>query len=172
MCGIVGFFNSSCSQETFPELICDMLSMILHRGPDETGYYFDTKIALGSVRLSIIDLVSGQQPMSDPSCRYWITYNGEVYNYKELRAQLEVLGYLFRTNSDTEVVLNAYAEWGVKSFEKLNGGFAFAIYDKQEGKLLLVRDRYGERPLYYTQVGDECIFASEVKCFLCYKISK
>ena len=169
MCGIVGFFNSTFISDSYPELLCEMLSMIANRGPDEMGYYFDDKVGLGTARLTIVDLVSGQQPMSDFLERYWITYNGEVYNYKELRIELEKLGYKFKTSSDTEVILTAYIEWGVNSFQKLNGGYAFAIYDKKESKLLLVRDRHGERPLYYTVIGNEIIFASEIKSLLCYK---
>ncbi|MEM7129852.1 MAG: asparagine synthase (glutamine-hydrolyzing) [Chloroflexota bacterium] len=166
MCGIVGFCHAARAAHTFPETICHMLSMIRHRGPDEMGYYFDEQVALGTARLSVIDLSTGQQPLSDASGRYWITYNGEVYNYLELRKTLEAHGHQFITNSDTEVVLNAYIAWGENAFEKLNGGFAFAIYDQQEGTLVLVRDRYGKRPLYYAHCNNEWIFASEIKCFL------
>ncbi len=169
MCGIVGFYNINESPETYPELICEMLSMITHRGPDEMGYYFDDRVAFGTARLSIIDLISGQQPISDVSERYWIVYSGEVYNYKELRSELEELSYVFRTNSDTEVVLNAFIAWREKSFIQLNGGFAFAIYDKKECKLYLVRDKFGERPLYYTNLNGQWYFASEIKSFIPHK---
>lgn len=166
MCGIVGFYHAPRAAATFPATLCQMLAMIRHRGPDEMGYYFDEQVALGTARLSIIDLATGQQPLSDASGRYWITYNGEVYNYLELRQALEQQHCHFATSSDTEVVLNAYIAWGEAAFAKLNGGFAFAIYDRQAGSLVLVRDRYGKRPLYYHQAGDEWIFASEIKCFL------
>ena len=166
MCGIVGFYDSARPSDTFPDTICRMLSMIRHRGPDEMGYFFDERVALGTARLSIIDLLSGQQPLSDPTGRYWITYNGEVYNYIELRAELERLKYRFVTSSDTEVVLNAYIAWKHEAFAKLNGGFAFAIYDRWEETLVLVRDRYGKRPLYYSRCDKEWVFASEIKCFL------
>lgn len=166
MCGIVGFYHAPRTAASFPDTLSQMLAMIRHRGPDEMGYYFDEKVALGTARLSIIDLATGQQPLSDPTGRYWITYNGEVYNYLELRQALEQQQCHFATYSDTEVVLNAYLAWGEAAFAKLNGGFAFAIYDRQEGSLVLVRDRYGKRPLYYYQAGDEWIFASEIKCFL------
>ena len=166
MCGIVGFYHAPRAAATFPDTLCQMLAMIRHRGPDEMGYYFDEQVALGTARLSIIDLATGQQPLSDATGRYWITYNGEVYNYLELRQALEQQHCRFATDSDTEVVLNAYLAWGEAAFAKLNGGFAFALYDRQEGSLVLVRDRYGKRPLYYHQAGAEWIFASEIKCFL------
>ncbi len=169
MCGIVGFLNSNRNPDEYPEAICDMLSMIRHRGPDEMGYFFDNYVALGTARLNVIDLALGQQPMSDSSGRYWITYNGETYNYLELRNELEVLGHRFLTNSDTEVVLNAYIEWGKKAFAKLNGGFAFAIYDSVTHNLVLVRDRYGERPLFYAKREKELVFASEIKSFIGYR---
>lgn len=166
MCGIVGFYHSNKPAETYPDTICQMLALMWHRGPDEMGYYFDDNVALGTARLSIIDLSTGQQPLSDATGRYWISYNGEVYNYIELRAELEQLGVQFATTSDTEVVLQAYIQWGERSFDKLNGGFAIAIYDRQTGTLVLVRDRYGKRPLYYSRNGDEWVYASEIKCFL------
>lgn len=169
MCGIVGFFNSKYNVENFPQIISDMLSMIKHRGPDEMGYYFNNSIAFGTARLSVIDLHFGQQPMADSTDRYWISYNGEIYNYIELRKELEQKGYSFKTNSDTEVIINSFVAWGVNSFEKLNGGFAFIIYDSLEDCIYLVRDRYGERPLFYTKIGEEFIFASEIKCFHAYK---
>ena len=130
------------------------------------GYYYDTRVALGTARLSIIDLASGQQPMCDETQRYWITYNGEVYNYIELREELEASGVAFSTRSDTEVVLKAWIAWGESSLARLNGGFAFAIYDRREGSLFLVRDRYGKRPLFYVRVGNELIFGSEIKSFI------
>ena len=168
MCGIVGFFNSAFDTNSYPETLCKMLSMIKHRGPDEAGYYFDEKVGLGSVRLSVIDINFGQQPMIDRTERYHIVYNGEVYNYIELRKELESLGFNFKTTSDTEVVLYSFIQWGTNSFSKLNGGFSFAIYDKLSSELFLVRDRFGERPLYYSNVGSSWIFASEIKSFLPY----
>ena len=166
MCGIVGFTHAARPVETFPVTISRMLGMIRHRGPDEMGYFFDTQVALGAARLSIIDLATGQQPLSDGSERYWIVYNGEIYNYRELRHDLEQRGVVLHTQSDTEVLLNAYIVWGEAAFTRMNGGFACAIYDRVTGRLLLVRDRYGKRPLFYTRAGSEWVFASEVKCFL------
>jgi len=166
MCGITGFFHAPRPADTFPATVSRMLGMIRHRGPDEMGYFFDTQVALGAARLRILDLQHGQQPLADASGRYLIVYNGEVYNYLELRHELVQHGYPFRTQSDTEVVLAAYVVWGSAAFPRFNGGFACAIYDRDEACLLLVRDRYGKRPLFYTRVGDEWLFASELKCFL------
>lgn len=168
MCGIVGFYRPERPSESFPQTLCRMLALIRHRGPDEMGYYFDEQVGLGAARLSIIDLASGQQPMTAGNGRYWIVYNGEAYNYLELRAELESLGQRFDTDSDTEVVLRAFIEWGVAAFDKFNGGFAFAIYDRDEESLVLVRDRYGKRPLYYSHREQGWVFASEIKCFLGY----
>lgn len=169
MCGIVGFYNSPQDPDIYPEKICNMLSMISHRGPDQAGYFFDNKVGMGVVRLNVIDIQYGIQPMSDESGRFWISYNGEVYNYIELREELKTLGCNFKTNSDTEVVINAYKVWGKEAFKKLNGSFAFAIYDKFDKKIILVRDRFGERPLFYTRWKNEWIFGSEIKSFLAHE---
>lgn len=166
MCGIAGFYNGSLSSAQFPETIKSMLAQIKHRGPDEAGYYIDDKIAMGTVRLSIIDLAAGQQPISDQTDRFWICYNGEVYNYKELRAELEKLGRVFKTNSDTEVVLQSFVQWGEACLPRLNGAFGFAVYDRELDELYLVRDRYGKRTLFYSENNGDILFASEMKAFL------
>src|SRR5690606_32377948 len=128
-------------------LLESMLRSISYRGPDESGIYRSRYAALGNVRLSIIDLASGQQPLSDQSGRYWIVLNGEIFNYRELRADLEKQGTVFRTYSDTEVLVNLYARYGTKCLNMLNGQFALAIWDKVEEELFLARDRVGIRPL-------------------------
>lgn len=135
MCGIAGFHSAKLSPDRFERTIVDMLSRIQHRGPDESGYIFDECGAIGSVRLSVIDLHTGSQPMHDLSGRYWIAYNGEVYNYKILRQRLKELGHTFRTESDTEVVLLSYLAWGADCFAKFNGGFAVAIYDTKNPRI-------------------------------------
>jgi asparagine synthase (glutamine-hydrolysing) len=168
MCGIAGFYNSSLNSSNYPETIKKMLSFIRHRGPDEAGYYADDNVVMGTVRLSIIDLQTGTQPLSDKSERYWICYNGELYNYKELRKELELKGHTFITTSDTEVVLLAWVQWKEECLLKFNGAFAFAIYDTQESSLFLARDRYGKRPLFYSQQNNTFIFASEMKAFFGY----
>lgn len=149
-----------------PQTVTAMLSRIGHRGPDEAGYFLDPDAALGNVRLSILDIGQGQQPMADETGRYWITYNGEVYNYIEMRQELAALGHRFRTDCDTEVVLAAYRQWGVESLSRLNGSFAIAILDRRERCLVLARDRYGKRPLFYTRHDGRLWFASEMKAFL------
>ena len=166
MCGIAGFFNLTHDSGEYPDTITRMLGTIAHRGPDGTGYFVDDRCAAGTARLSIIDIEAGVQPLSDTSGRYWICYNGEVYNYRELRAELEAKGRLFRTQSDTEVVLQAWIQWREACLPRFNGGFAFAIYDREQTELILARDRFGKRPLFYISQGRGLLFASEMKAFL------
>ena len=168
MCGIVGFHHPSIDPDAYPTVASAMLGRIAHRGPDESGIYVDDRLAMGTARLSIVDITGGRQPMSDESSRYWICFNGELYNFPELRKTLVALGYKFRSNSDTEVVLHSWMQWGEKSFERFNGPFALAIYDTLEDKIILARDRFGKRPLYYFEQGDCFLFASEMKAFLDY----
>ena len=165
MCGIAGFLGATHDPAVWQETIRAMLAAIGHRGPDGLGTMLDDRAALGTARLSIIDIASGTQPMSDPSGRYWLAYNGEIYNYLELRAELEAAGRAFETRSDTEVVLQAWLHWGPDCLPRFNGGFAFAIYDRASGRLVLARDRYGKRPLFYLRRGGEFYFASEMKSF-------
>ncbi|WP_414167377.1 asparagine synthase (glutamine-hydrolyzing) [Streptoverticillium reticulum] len=166
MCGIAGFVAPSLQGGgAAPATVTAMLERIRHRGPDEAGYYLDDGIAMGMVRLAIVDLASGQQPMPDPSERYWICFNGELYNHLELRAELERLGRTFRTHSDTEVVLQSWIEWGPACLPRFNGAFAFAIRDAESGELFLARDRYGKRPLFYSDRPGAFLFASEMKAF-------
>jgi asparagine synthase (glutamine-hydrolysing) len=161
MCGINGFTFSD------PELLRKMHRITHHRGPDDEGFFESDGISFAHNRLSIIDLSEGgRQPMSTPDGRYTIVYNGEIYNYRELRAELESLGETFRTESDTEVLLLAYAKWGRKSLSKLNGIFAFAIWDERDKRLDLVRDPIGVKPLYYHWDGKRLIFSSEIKAIL------
>lgn len=165
MCGIAGLYSTKMKSDDYPAAIVDMLTRIKHRGPDESGYFFDDVAVIGSVRLSIIDLHTGSQPMCDRSGRYWVAYNGEVYNYLDLKAQLKERGHVFATESDTEVVLISYIEWGLDAFKKFNGGYGVAIYDTVKEELVVARDRYGKRPLYYTVQGETTAFASEMKAF-------
>ncbi len=163
MCGITGIFNLN-GEAVSPVLLRKMTDAIAHRGPDGEGFYVDSFIGLGHRRLAIIDLSSaGHQPMQSRDGRYVLSYNGEIYNYQELRVELESRGYQFHSKTDTEVVLYAWAEWGEKSLDRFNGMFTFALWDKQECELTLVRDRYGIKPLYYTHQGDKLVFGSEVK---------
>lgn len=164
MCGIAGIFNyHSPNEPSLEQNIGKMLSVIRHRGPDESGMYLGKDIGMGSVRLSIIDLQSGQQPISDESGNYWIVYNGEIFNYKELRNEIEKKGIRLKTHCDTEVVVQLYAMYGAKCLHQLNGQFAFCIWDKKKQELFLARDRVGIRPLFYWNQNNAFAFCSEIK---------
>ena len=143
-----------------------MLAMVRHRGPDQFGIYLDENVGLGNARLSIIDLGTGQQPISNEDGTLWIVYNGEVFNYLELKDELERKGHRFHTESDTEVVVHLYEEYGKECLNRLNGQFAFAIWDSKRKSLFLARDRIGIRPLFFTIAGGAMIFASEIKAIL------
>ena len=143
-----------------------MLLVLNHRGPDEGGFYFGKGIALGHRRLSIIDLDTGRQPICNEDGSVWVVFNGEIYNYRELRHTLEAKGHRFSTHTDTETLVHAYEEYGESCVKKLNGMFAFALWDEKKQKLLLGRDRIGQKPVFYTKIGDEFLFASEIKSLL------
>lgn len=172
MCGIAGIFCKNRNESNVEKnkiLLKEMTNIISHRGPDGEGQMVldGGNVFLGHRRLSIIDLSNfGSQPISTIDGRYTITYNGEIYNYKELKRILEGYGYQFFSSSDTEVVLNAFAQWGEKSLNMFNGIFAFAIWDNYAKKLILARDRYGVKPLYYAQIGKQIVFASEYKSII------
>ena len=172
MCGIVGVINTSSSPEK--SLLEKMCRIMTHRGPDGEGYYFNGAVALGHRRLSVIDLDGGKQPMSNKACpecnrrngTLWITYNGEIYNFPELRKELIGKGHKFRTRSDTETIIHAYEEYGVKCLDRLRGMFAFGIWDERKKVLFLARDRLGKKPLYYYFDDKQFVFASELKSIL------
>lgn len=162
MCGICGFVGFEDKN-----LLERMKNTIKHRGPDDQGSFIDKNISLGAVRLAIIDLSkAGNQPIHNEDESIWIVLNGEVYNFKEIRPKLEELGHKFYSNTDTEVVLHAYEEYGLDFVNHLGGMFVFAIYDSKKKKLILVRDRIGVKPLYYTFVDGKFVFASEIKAIL------
>ena len=165
MCGINGIiqFNHKRTAGDLRNIVHDMNERIIHRGPDDEGLFADEFCSLGMRRLSIIDLAGGNQPIWNPDHTKVIVYNGEIYNFKVLREELIKAGYSFRTNSDTEVILLGYEEYGVEILNKLEGMFAFAIYDLNEKKWILARDRTGEKPLYYHIDPEKAIFASELK---------
>jgi len=165
MCGISGIYNPG-GQGVNPDSVRSMLTQIQYRGPDESGIYIGEGVGLGSVRLSIIDLTQGQQPMSTFDEDQWIVFNGEIFNFIELRDELKELGYKFRTGSDTEVLLQLYTHFGEKCLEKLNGQFAFAIWNSKKKELFLARDRVGIRPLYYYKGQKTFVFGSEIKCIM------
>jgi asparagine synthase (glutamine-hydrolysing) len=169
MCGICGKYSPAGVQ---PEELNHMLDTIAHRGPDDSGLYVRGKIGLGNRRLSIIDLESGKQPISNEDGTVWVVYNGEMYNYPQLRTQLEANGHTFRTNSDTEAIVHLYEDFGERCVEQIGGMFAFALWDERQHKLLLARDRIGQKPLFYSQHGSDFYFGSEIKAILAIHLHK
>ena len=167
MCGIAGIFHVESSKPVDPERVRRMTDSIAHRGPDGAGVWTAPGIGLGHRRLSIIDLGGGAQPMLTEDERLALSFNGEIYNFQELRKELEALGHQFRTHSDSEVILEAYRAWGPKCVERLHGMFVFALYDQANRQLLLARDRLGVKPLYHARLADgSIIFGSELKALL------
>jgi asparagine synthase (glutamine-hydrolysing) len=163
MCGIAGIFKHTGILSDSEVLLRKMLACIRYRGPDESGIYINNKTALGNVRLSIIDLRTGQQPMVSGDGKYWIVFNGEIFNYIELKTELIRLGCIFRTESDTEVLLNTFIQYGHECLNRLNGQFVFAIWNNELEELFIARDRVGIRPLFYTWTKDTFVFGSEIK---------
>ena len=158
MCGIVGIYNKN-QKPVSESYLRKMTDMMIHRGPDDGGVFIDKNLGLGNRRLAIIDLSkTGHQPMSDKEGNYWISYNGEIYNFLEIKKELEKLGYSFRSKTDTEVIINSFKEWGTDCFKKFNGMFALALWDKRNQALTLARDRYGIKPLYYWQNKNVFLF--------------
>src|SRR5438132_985275 len=166
MCGICGQFNFAQKEPVEPETVRRMTQTIVHRGPDDEGYFFDGPVGLGFRRLSIIDLAGGHQPMSDAEETVWIIFNGEIYNYRELRAELQSKGYQFRTNSDTEVIVHGYKEWGTEVFNHLNGMFGLAVWDVARKRLVLARDAMGIKLVYYRIANGQLTFGSEIRSIL------
>jgi asparagine synthase (glutamine-hydrolysing) len=165
MCGIAGMVRGRdrVADEGLLRRMCDA---IRHRGPDEDGYYLNGRVGLGMRRLAIIDLAHGQQPITNEDRTVWIVFNGEIYNYKELRQRLEDAGHRFETNSDTEAIVHAYEQYGADCPKHLRGMFAFAIWDETKEELFLARDRVGKKPILYAHLGDELIFGSEFSALL------
>ena len=162
MCGIAGYFlRNGAAESGVVKAMCDV---IRHRGPDDEGFYVDGGCAIGMRRLSIIDLSTGHQPISNEDGSVWIVFNGEIYEYQELRADLIARGHQFRTASDTETIIHLYEEQGVEGLKRLRGMFAFAIWDARKGRLLLARDRFGKKPLYYAVLPHGIYFGSEISC--------
>lgn len=171
MCGIIGTvgFANSEERESSESLARHMCGLIAHRGPDDEGYYIDTTspgAMIGMRRLSIIDVTHGKQPITNEDGSVWIVFNGEIYNYRELRENLISKGHKFRTRTDTETIIHLYEEEGADCVKKLRGMFAFAIWDKRDNSLLLARDRAGKKPLHYSIIGESIVFGSEIKSLL------
>ena len=165
MCGICGIFDFK-GNPVDRELVQRMADRIRHRGPDGSGYFISGPVGLGNRRLSIIDLEGGQQPQSNEDGRIQVVFNGEIYNFIELREELIQKGHVFKTRSDTEVIVHAYEEWGDNCPNRFNGIFAFALWDSIRRRLLLARDHLGVKPLYYVVLGNRLLFASEIKALL------
>ncbi len=165
MCGFVGFTNKINDGGS---VLLEMMQKLTHRGPDSSGYYIDDNIAMGFRRLSIIDLEDGDQPMRNEDGTLILTFNGEIYNYLELREELISAGHIFKTRSDSEVLLHGFEEYGEKIVDRLRGMFAFVIYNRQNGTLFGARDMFGIKPFYYAQMGNSLIYGSEIKAFLCH----
>jgi len=166
MCGIAGQLNLATTQPVDPASLAAMLATIRHRGPDDSGMLCERNVGIGMRRLSIIDLATGHQPLANEDDSLWVVYNGEIYNYLELRDELTAKGHSFRTQSDTEVLVHGYEQWGHGLFERLNGMFAFALWDRPAQRLILARDRFGIKPLYYATTPDRFVFGSEIKALL------
>jgi len=162
MCGIAGYVSEGAPAGQ--DIVRQMCAQIRHRGPDDEGVYVDGQCAIGMRRLSIIDLAGGHQPISNEDGSVWVVFNGEIYDYEDLRSELIAKGHRFTTNSDTETLVHLYEEEGIAGISKLRGMFAYAIWDGRRRKLLLARDRFGKKPLYYTRIPEGFYFGSELKC--------
>lgn len=163
MCGFCGFIDSSPNKE---DALIPMMNSIIHRGPDSDGKYIDDNIGMGFRRLSIIDIEEGSQPLYNEDGRYVLTFNGEIYNYRSIREKLEAAGHIFKTNTDSEVLIHGYEEFGSDILSYLRGMFAFVIWDKEENKLFGARDLFGIKPFYYFQKNDLFVYGSEIKSIL------
>ncbi len=171
MCGIAGFVESSTTASPFSleaagALVHRMCDVIRHRGPDDEGVWIDPGVALGMRRLSIIDLSTGHQPIHNEDRSVWIVFNGEIYNFRELRRELESAGHRFYTSTDTEVIVHAYDQWGKDAIRRLRGMFGLAIWDTTSRTLLVARDRIGIKPMHYASLNGRLYFGSELKSLL------
>ncbi len=167
MCGICGKINFDIEKPIFQDEIHKMTELITHRGPDDSGYYIRKNVGFGFRRLSIIDLHTGHQPLSNEDDSVWIVFNGEIYNHISLREQLIAKGHQFKTGTDTETIVHLYEEYGSECVKHLRGMFAFAIWDEKNKKLFCARDRFGIKPFFYFLDHEKFIFSSEIKCILC-----
>jgi asparagine synthase (glutamine-hydrolysing) len=168
MCGICGIFHSGRSQRVNRDTLVGMNEQIVHRGPDDDGFFVEENVGIAMRRLSIIDIQTGHQPLSNEGENIWIVFNGEIYNHQDLRKELQGHGHRYRTKSDTETIVHLYEEYGTKCVEHLRGMFAFAIWDRAKRRLFIARDRLGIKPLYYRFEGKTLLFGSEIKTILAY----
>src|SRR5208283_1200219 len=168
MCGICGIFHTDATQTVERDVLARMNRQIAHRGPDDEGFFIDGNLGIAMRRLSIIDVKTGHQPIANEDERFWIVFNGEIYNHRELRAQLEAQGHRYRTRSDTETIIHLYEQYGRECVKYLRGMFAFAIWDRNSKTLFAARDRLGIKPFYYRYDGKTLLFGSEIKTILAY----
>src|SRR5687767_14798558 len=166
MCGIAGRLNFDPSHLVSHDQLLAMTTTLTHRGPDAAGYYNRLGVGLGHRRLSIIDLSTGDQPLANEDSTVWVVFNGEIYNFADVRDDLQRAGHRFRTHADTEVIVHAYEEWGEQSVERFRGMFAYALWDERRRRLVLVRDRLGVKPLFYAVTPFGVTFGSEIKALL------
>src|SRR3989338_9733691 len=166
MCRICGFVLSGNHSISRQDALSRMVKALAHRGPDDTGVFIENDVALGANRLSIIDLAGGHQPLHNEDKTIWLVCNGEIYNFMELREYLSKKGHVFYTKTDTEVIVHLYEEYGDGCLNKLEGMFAFAIFNQKKKELFIARDRFGIKPLYYYADNSQLIFASEIKSIL------
>ena len=166
MCGIAGIVNQERSQSVNPERLRAMMRAMTHRGPDDSGEYLAGNVGFGHLRLSIIDLAGGHQPLANEDDTIWIVFNGEIYNFPELFRELQSLGHTFKTHCDTEAIVHAYEQWGFDCVKHLRGMFAFAIHDQRQDLIFAARDRLGIKPFYYYLDGKTFVCASEIKPIL------
>src|SRR5438132_3005990 len=168
MCGIAGMVGVAPGYLAEEAEVRAMCQTIVHRGPDDEGIYVHGQVALGMRRLSIIDLSTGHQPIHNEDRTLWVVFNGEIYNFPELRPELEARGHRFYTNTDTEVIVHLYEDYGLDCMQRLRGMFAFALWDVRRQRLLLVRDRFGKKPLHYALSGGLLVVGSEITALLAY----
>src|SRR5437868_1331358 len=168
MCGICGIFYPDPRRHVERETLEEMNGQIVHRGPDDDGFFVEGNVGLAMRRLSIIDTATGHQPISNEEDNIWIVYNGEIYNHEQLRSDMQARGHRYRTRSDTESIIHLYEEYGPDCLKHLRGMFAFVIWDRRKRKLFVARDRLGIKPLYYRCDGNAFLFGSEIKTILAY----
>ncbi|PYX56703.1 MAG: asparagine synthetase B, partial [Acidobacteria bacterium] len=168
MCGICGILHTDPQQRAERSTLARMNQQIVHRGPDDDGFFVEGNVGLAMRRLSIVDLKTGHQPISNEDANIWIVFNGEIYNHRQLRVDLENRGHRYRTKSDTETIIHLYEEYGADCVKYLRGMFAFAIWDARKRRLFVARDRLGIKPLYYYWNGKTFLFGSEIKTILTY----
>src|SRR5437763_121627 len=166
MCGIAGLMQFGREAKVDRDTLRQMWEVMSHRGPDDDGFYVSGPIGLGMRRLSIVDLATGQQPISNEDETAWIVFNGEIYNHAELRPKLEAQGHRYRTHSDTETIIHLYEQYGRDCVRHMRGMFAFAIWDAKKKRLFIARDRLGIKPLYYRLTSESLVFGSEIKVVL------